>query len=210
MPERRGSSFGGYKPQATLSWEQGGNVGSLRVPACVGRRLEQMGEEEGFEPGSAGELEGYVRELEARMASSRLAELASRREVSTKEAGERLRREGFPPGVVAIAVGRAAECGLVDDARFADSFVRSKLACGWGAQRIERELSARGIEATALEGWPYEYFDPAEERSRALALASRKRLTGKNDYAKIVRFLVGRGFGMGVACDAAHHVLEEA
>jgi regulatory protein len=209
MPERRGSSFGGYKPSATLAWE-GASAGSLSLPACVGRRLEQMGEEEGFDPRSAEELVRSVRALEGRMASSRLAELASRREVSTQEARERLQREGFPPEVASSAVRRAAECGLVDDARFADTYVRSKLTCGWGAQRIERELSRRGIDASALEGWPYEYFDPEDERERALELASRRRLTGKNDYAKIVRFLVGRGFGMGVACDAARQVLEGA
>ena len=99
---------------------------------------------------------------------------------------------------------------VIDDMRFADVYIRTKVSAGWGSRRIERELSQKGIEASDVPGWPYEYFDMDDERERAYQLASRRRLSGKNDYAKIVRFLVARGFGMGDAKDAAARVLREA
>ena len=61
-----------------------------------------------------------------------------------------------------------------------------------------------------VEGWPEEFVSAGEERERALALASRRRLTGSNDYARIVRFLCGRGFSPSLSCDVAREVVDAA
>ena len=87
--------------------------------------------------------------------------------------------------------------------------MRSKCYAGWGKLRIERELSRKGIDARELPGWPESYFEDEDEKARAIELASRRRLTGKNDFQKIVRFLCGKGYPMNVSMDAARQVLEE-
>ena len=96
-----------------------------------------------------------------------------------------------------------------DDGAVCGLPARSKAAAGWGRIKIERELARRGVDATQLEGWPFGYLEE-DESETAFALASRRRLSGKNDFQKLVRFLCGRGFPMGVAMDAAKRVLAEA
>ena len=113
------------------------------------------------------------------------------------------------PSVADEVVARFVEVGLLDDGRFAELFARSKAAAGWGRIKIERELARRGVDATQLEGWPSDYLEE-DESETAFVLASRRRLSGKNDFQKLVRFLCGRGFPMGVAMDAAKRVLAEA
>ena len=90
---------------------------------------------------------------------------------------------------------------VCDDERFAADAI---------ASAAERELSRRGVAAAEIPGWPDEFVPDEEERSRALALASRRRLSGKNDYQKIARFLSSRGFPLGVATSVAREVLGSA
>ena len=76
--------------------------------------------------------------------------------------------------------------------------------------RIERELARRGIEADDVLGWPELYLSDESEEAAAYELASRRRLTGKNDYEKIVRFLSSRGYPLGLATRTARRVLDES
>ena len=50
----------------------------------------------------------------------------------------------------------------------------------------------------------------SEEEETAYELASRRRITGKNDYEKIVRFLSSRGYPLGLATRTARRVLDES
>ena len=63
-------------------------------------------------------------------AKKKIERLCAVRERCTSEVSERLHREEFPEGVVEEAVAWAVRCGFIDDARFADVFVRSRLAAG--------------------------------------------------------------------------------
>lgn len=195
---------------ATSGREAAGGHVVATVPVLVGRRLESGRVSGEFHPTDLEELRALVGRIERSQASRRVEELVNRRDYSAKELGERLVRDGFSQSCATEAVARACDCGLVSDARFADVFVRSRAAAGWGRQRIERELGRRGIEPSILPGWPDAYLSEEDEARRALDAARRRRLTGRNDYQKLVRFLLGRGFSMGVATDAARTVLEEA
>nr|WP_239471186.1 regulatory protein RecX [Olsenella uli] len=137
-----------------------------------------------------------------------MEDLVGRRDYSSRELTERLLRDGYARSVVEEIVARAVEVGIVDDARYGAAFARSKALAGWGRVKIERELSRRGVEPTEVPGWPEEFLSADDERERALALASRRRLTGKNDYQKLVRFLCGRGFAIPLATSVAREVLE--
>ena len=75
---------------------------------------------------------------------------------------------------------------------------------------MERELARRGVDVSDIPGWPEEFFSADDERERALALASRRRLTGKNDYQKLVRFLGSRGFPASTSVSVVREVLAQA
>lgn len=207
LPERAAASLGQRRPCATLALEsEGHGTEELRIPVAVGKRLKASQAAGEALPETRAELLWRVGELSRSCGRARIEALVNRRDYSVAELSQKLRDDGYGAQVTEELVGRAREAGLVDDARFAETFVRSKILAGWGQRKVERELSRRGIEASEMPGWPDEFFSADDERSRALELASRRRLTGKNDVQKIARFLCGRGFALGLALDVAREV----
>lgn len=134
----------------------------------------------------------------------KIERLCSLREQASAALRERLVRDGFSEKVAEEAVARAVECGLVDDARFADVLVRCRLAAGKGCAGIARELASHGIDPAHVES----YLDAAEagsdaELSRALDLLERKPPRAKNAREAAYRRLVGKGFSSSIASSAA-------
>lgn len=209
LPKRGEGGLGRRRPRAQLLITSDSHGEErLLIPVSVGRRLNNARDD--ITVGSRAELLYTLGELSRACASKRVAALVERRDYSQKELGDRLFEDGFTPKVVDAAVARAVECGLVDDMRYASAFIRSRVARGWGRTRIERELSRRGIECADVPGWPDEYLSAEDEEETAHRLASARRLTGKNDYEKLVRFLVGRGYALSLAKRTARRVLDEA
>lgn len=210
LPERGSASLGGRRPLATLVVTSSTHGQErISVPKAVGRRLASLADSDGEQPESRAELLYRVRSMSLELARSKAEDLLNRRDYSSSELAAKLREAGYHPSVADEVVARFVEVGLLDDRRFAELFARSKAAAGWGRIKIERELARRGVDATQLEGWPSGYLEE-DESETAFALASRRRLSGKNDFQKLVRFLCGRGFPMSVAMDAAKRVLAEA
>lgn len=210
LPERGSASLGGRRPLATLAiCSESHGQERIPIPKAVGRRLVSLLESDGDQPSGRSELLYRVRVISLELARSKAEELLNRRDYSSSELAAKLREAGYHPSVADEVVARFVEVGLLDDRRFAELFARSKAVAGWGRIKIERELARRGVDATQLEGWPSGYLEE-DESETAFALASRRRLSGKNDFQKLVRFLCGRGFPMGVAMDAAKRVLAEA
>ena len=141
---------------------------------------------------------------EAERAFRKIERLALAREQASAALRARLAREGFAPEAADAAVDRALSCGLVDDARYAEVLVRSRLSQGRGAQGIAAELDALGIDASVVPGWPEEFaVDHESEVERALALLDRKPPRAKNRRDAAFRCLVQKGFGASVASTAA-------
>lgn len=210
LPERGSASLGGRRPLATLViCSESHGQERIPIPKAVGRRLVSLLESDGDQPSGRSELLYRVRVISLELARSKAEELLNRRDYSSSELAAKLREAGYHPSVADEVVARFVEVGLLDDERFAELFARSKAVAGWGRIKIERELARRGVDATQLEGWPSGYLEE-DESETAFALASRRRLSGKNDFQKLVRFLCGRGFPMGVAMDAAKRALAEA
>lgn len=210
LPERGSASLGGRRPLATLAiCSESHGQERIPIPKAVGRRLVSLLESDGDQPSGRSELLYRVRVISLELARSKVEELLNRRDYSSSELAAKLREAGYHSSVADEVVARFVGVGLLDDGRFAELFARSKAAAGWGRIKIERELARRGVDATQLEGWPSGYLEE-DESETAFALASRRHLSGKNDFQKLVRFLCGRGFPMGVAMDAAKRVLAEA
>ncbi len=76
--------------------------------------------------------------------------LLARREHSRKELNRKLTSRGLDAGEVRSAVDRLAGEGWQDDARFAESLVRSRAASGYGPLRIRAELATHGLDGEAI------------------------------------------------------------
>lgn len=181
-------------------------VPARTVPLAVGRRLARL-LGEGKAPEAGERLDGAIDELLDRCARERVEQLVSRRDYSADELGARLRRDGYPADVVDRRVRRACESGVIDDARYAASFVRSKALAGWGRAKIERALAARGVSLDALGDLSDELLSEDDELDRAIELAGRRVRSGRGELRSLVRFLCGRGFSPGIAYRAARSAL---
>lgn len=208
LPDRS-ERLGSSRPKAIVRLSDSEGEERWVVPAAVGKSMSLFYKDCGGRIGSRAELAYEVKRASLTAGKKRIESLLNRRDYSTKELLNKLRDDGFSSAVSAQLVDDAVASNLVNDVRFAEVYVRSKCYAGWGKLRIERELSRKGIDARELPGWPESYFEDEDEKARAIELASRRRLTGKNDFQKIVRFLCGKGYPMNVSMDAARQVLEE-
>jgi regulatory protein len=125
----------------------------------------------------------------------RALDLLARREHSRLELERKLART-HPDDVVAPVLDALESAGLLVAKRFAESFVRSRVARGQGPVRIRVELAARGID----ESQSAAFLDADAFDWHALARAARAKRFGDaaprdfKERAKQGRFLQGRGF----------------
>ncbi len=133
--------------------------------------------------------------------------LLGRREHSRAELLGKLVRSGHARAETERVVEDLAEQGLVNDARFAEAFVRSRVERGSGPLRIRRDLEARGVEASMVD----RLVEPDDEAWEARARRVREKRFGaalpgeRNEAARQARFLLGRGFTRR----QAHRAIEE-
>lgn len=205
--------------QAPGSWPKGdvrissedGTATHVSVPVSVARRLAKMQHEHELpNPIEQSRLMEAMQGLMRDAAAQLVYRLLAKRDYSILEVRKRLTAEGFPEDVERHTVQRFMDAGLLSNQRFADAFIRSKKSAGLGMQRIAYELSKRGVDVGEITGWPSAYACPDEERDRALAVASRKTVREPNAYAKMVRFLSGRGFSLAVSRSVAREVVLES
>jgi regulatory protein len=145
-----------------------------------------------------------TREEQARALCLRL--LTARSRTRAELAGQ-LTKRGYPDDVSVRVLDRLAAVGLVDDADFAEQWVRSRRAnAGKGKRALAAELRTKGVDGdvitAALAG-----IDADAERERAEQLVAdklrRERFT--DDDAKVTRRLVAmlarRGYSQSMAYD---------
>jgi regulatory protein len=72
-------------------------------------------------------------------------ELLARREHSRRELTRKLAARGFSDEILNASLDELEQSGALADARFTNSFVRTRIAKGQGPQRIRAELARRGI-----------------------------------------------------------------
>ncbi|WP_072370998.1 regulatory protein RecX [Thermophilibacter mediterraneus] len=208
-PSRGSASRSGSRPRGVLrvSSDECGEE-ELALPVAVARRLAALRERGAALPEDRAALLDLVGSLCDECGRERVEALLGRRDYSARELRERLVADGYPARSADRLVERARGCGLVDDARYGAAFARSKALAGWGRLRVERELERRGVSADDVPGWPEEFF--GDELSRARELVSRRRPTGRGDYARTVRFLCGRGFSYDAASEVAREFARRA
>lgn len=132
------------------------------------------------------------------------------RERASRDVVSLLEREGYSRETACNAVERARRCGVIDDKRYAQAFVRAKVQAGWGQSRIARELGQAGLSLEDCDAENAEMLNGEQEYARALATARKKRMPDKNPTEKLARFLAGRGYSMAVSLRAAKQVVAES
>ena len=123
-------------------------------------------------------------------------DLLARREHSRRELFDKL-RDRFPAEQLAAELDQLGREGLQSDARFCESFVRSRALRGYGPQRIALELRQRGIAAELVAqalaageiDWQQQLRDLSERRFGG------RPATDARERARRWRFLQQRGFG---------------
>lgn len=124
--------------------------------------------------------------------------LLARRDFASRELQGRLADAGYEPEAAAAAVTELEEDRLVDDERYVESAVASRIARGQGPIRIALELKRVGV-APALVERAVEAKSP-EWGARAVELRRRRFgrevPQGPKERARQIRFLLYRGFTM--------------
>lgn len=96
--------------------------------------------------------------------------LLTRREHSRKELVRKLAARGVDGVEAAAAIDRLAKDGWQDDARFAESLVRSRVSSGYGPIHIRAELGTHGLSreavASALETFEGDWAEVARDLVR--------------------------------------------
>lgn len=158
------------------------------------------------QPGSSPSCIAHAPALaQAEEVFARILKIVSFRDYSEAEVRSKLAGESFEQEHIDCAIERAKNCGIIDDTRFADSFIRGRISAGKGIAGVERELACKGIDPASIPGWPYDYLEDGEEGEcrRALMLLERKPPRSKNARDGAYRKLVSHGFTASVAQDAA-------
>jgi regulatory protein len=140
--------------------------------------------------------------------------LLSYRARSATELKRRLKRKGFEEETAVQTVEKMGELGMVDDAAFAESFVRDRVRLRPnGKRRLAQELRAKGVDEdtarAAIDG-VMEREDASEAGlARAAAARWHPRPGEEPDRARrrLQAFLARRGFGGEVVRDVVDELL---
>jgi regulatory protein len=160
--------------------------------------------------------EEQLREWEVRDQRWRAREAAlnllSFRPRTAVELQRRLREKGFDPEIASDCIAELTDRGLIDDASFAQSFIRDRIRFRpRGAQRLLQELRTKGVDwetarATVSEVWEKEEVSEMDLARQAAAKwyprAGESQLRARR---RLYNFLARRGF----SADAVRQVVDE-
>ena len=193
----RGSSLARGGAGSSIAWTcAGGAERTRKVPTCVARKFGEGDRAFRDEGALLEEIDRCQREA----CWERVLSMVKARERSSQDVRDRLCDEGFPRQVAHEAADRALRCSLIDDARFGEVFVRSKIRAGWGRARIERALEQQGVAASTIPGYPRGVL--LRRRGGGPRLEPARAQVGARAQPRaeaFARYLVNKGFGMGLS-----------
>ena len=109
------------------------------------------------------------------------------RDRSEHELAVALRQRDVPQNIASETIAKFVAAGLVDDAKFAQSFVRARVSTKATSRRaLAAELQKRGISPELAEQ-ALEQLDPDSEAEAALAFALRKAQSLRSVTPEVAR-----------------------
>lgn len=134
-------------------------------------------------------------------------DLLARREHARAELEHKLAGKGFEASLIAPVLDQLSDEHLLDESRFAESFVASRARRGQGTVRIAGELRQRGVDDAlidaAMAGVEVDWAEVAKE-VRAGKFGAQLPADYR-EWARQARFLQYRGFTM----DQIHAALDD-
>jgi regulatory protein len=150
-------------------------------------------------------------ELAARQAKDLCLRVLTDRARTRHELAEVLADEGVPEDVATSVLDRLVELRLLDDAAYAEAFVRSRQRAGAAKRSLTRELRSKGVGEDEAEA-ALSTIDPEQEREAAFQLAVRRatRTSGlplEVRRRRLYGVLARRGYPSDVVAAAVEHAL---
>ena len=122
------------------------------------------------------------------------------RSYARSDLGRRLLRKGHPREAVEAALERATVLGLLDDAAYARSYVRTRAARGRGPSRLTRDLLAMGVQRSLIDrALDAEWPEGSDRSSMPLVLATKRAaqlgaIPRQIKRRRVLAYLARRGF----------------
>lgn len=121
--------------------------------------------------------------------------LLARREHSHRELTLKLLRRGFEKTIIETELNRLEKQGVLDDARYAATFVASRQARNpEGKPMLQARLAQKGIDREIINDVLHEWFDDNEQVGTALLTAIRKLSKSSSSTDQLVYKLRKKGF----------------
>ena len=142
-----------------------------------------------------------------------LMRLCARAERSEEDARRLMTRWGIAPADRERVLERLRRDRFIDDARYAEAFVRDKIRLsGWGARKIRTSLRLKGIAAAIIDE-ALARLDPANQSERLRTQLEKKlRLTRYKDTydlkTKLIRYGLSLGYDYDAVLDAAGELIQ--
>jgi regulatory protein len=113
---------------------------------------------------------------------------------------------GYSAGVAESTLVKLRSLGYLDDESFARNWARSRSESrGYGPNRIEQELRAKGVARPLIQAAVREAFGPGDEAEKATLLLKKKFKNKKLDDPKTLRRVAAslerHGYGRKVIWD---------
>ena len=109
-----------------------------------------------------------------------------------------MERKGAPPALIEQILSKLTEVGLLDDFKYAASFVKDRrLLRSSSRRKIIAELKKKRISDAAIEA-AFADSEPSDERQALREMITRKRRQTKyQDNDTLMQYLARQGYGYG-------------
>ncbi|RSM78348.1 recombinase RecX [Amycolatopsis sp. WAC 01375] len=141
-------------------------------------------------------------------------DLLAARPRSAEELRQALKRKGFDEETTETLLGKLDQAGLINDAEFAEMWVRSRQAnMGLARNALVAELKRKGIDGDIAVQAADEVDREAEEQRARELVRKRMRSLGNVDEQAAIRRLLGflarKGYPQGLAYTVIRDELRE-
>ena len=144
-----------------------------------------------------------------------LMRMCARSERSSGDALRLMKRWGVADDEAKKVLARLQADRFIDDARYAEAFVRDKLnLSGWGAYKIKMSLRAKGVSQGIINEVVAPMIAETDMSERLEEVMRRKLRTLKYSSAyeakgKLIRFAASRGYDLDDAVECASKIVTE-
>ncbi|MBP5313862.1 MAG: regulatory protein RecX [Eggerthellaceae bacterium] len=142
-------------------------------------------------------------------AKQSLYRMIALREHSEAQLRDKLKAKKYDEDVIDCVIKQAKKDFLIDDSRYAEAYVFSKLCGGFGLSGIRSHLSDTGLDSFAIESVIFDACNHLDipyddETQRALSVLNISSFQSKNIHDAAFRKLVRMGYDIGCASAAVN------